>query len=84
MATRNDLVKWVYDALVTFGGGGTIIEVARHIWQQHEADLARSGDLLFTWQYDMRWAAQKLRDEGKAVTELRGGRSYWSLTSRGP
>lgn len=82
MATRNDIVEWVYDALVARGGGGTIVEVARHIWKHHESDLASSGDLLFTWQYDMRWAAQRLRDQRKAAFEKRGGQSYWSLTGR--
>ncbi|MFD0859115.1 hypothetical protein [Roseovarius aquimarinus] len=64
MADRNDLKIWVVDALKDKGGKSTIIEVARHIWENHEHELRASGDLFFKWQYDMRWAATALRKEG--------------------
>jgi hypothetical protein len=31
------------------------------------AELEQSGDLFYTWQYDICWAAQKLRDVGVLV-----------------
>ncbi len=65
MADKSDLKTWVVDALEATGGTSTIVEVARHIWDHHEQELRRSGDLFFTWQYDMRWAATALRKEGK-------------------
>ena len=43
------------------GGKGTVTAVARFIWAHHEPDLRSSGDLFYTWQYDMRWAATVLR-----------------------
>lgn len=61
MATREDLEIWLIDALTALGGRGSIIDVCKHIWMQHEADLKSSGDLFFTWQYDVRWAANRLR-----------------------
>lgn len=78
MATKYDLQPWVEEALRALGGSGTVVEVARLIWQRHEADLRSSGDLFYTWQYDMRWAAQTLRDTGRA--RLSAGRRRWELT----
>ena len=40
------------------GGSAGIVEICKHIWQFHEAEIRNSGDLLYTWQYDMRWAAK--------------------------
>lgn len=79
MATREHLQVWVIDALVALGGSGRIVQICRHIWDNHEADLRASGDLLYTWQYDVRWAGQKLRDTGR-LKPVHGSRSRpWEL-----
>ena len=57
---REDLKSCVVEALNALGGKGTIVDVAREIWQRHEAELRLSGDLFFTWQYDSRWAKKSL------------------------
>jgi hypothetical protein len=64
MATKHDLQDWVSDALRDSGGRARLVEVAKFIWSDHEAQLKVSGDLLYTWQYDMRWAANVLRRQG--------------------
>jgi len=61
MATREDMKVWVIDALKSLGGKGWPKDVAKYIWDHYEAELKRSGGLLYTWQYDVRWAAQALR-----------------------
>ena len=61
MTKRDDLQSWVVQALEQMGGAGTIVQVAEHIWEHHQNDLKSSGDLFYTWQYDMRWEATKLR-----------------------
>ncbi len=61
MATRRDLDEWVLDALAHAGGTGTIVDVCRRIWSSRRGDLEASGDLLYTWQYDIRWAIKRLR-----------------------
>ncbi|WP_294826787.1 hypothetical protein [uncultured Gilliamella sp.] len=38
--------------------------MSKYIWERYETDLKNSGDRLYTWQYDVRWAAQSLRNEG--------------------
>jgi len=64
MATKHDLQDWVQRALSRMGGRGSLTDVAKEIWRAHESDLRSSGDLFYTWQYDMRWAANRLRRQG--------------------
>ena len=61
MATKEDLKIWVIEALTAFGGSAHHITVAKHIWDNHQSELNESGDLFYEWQYQMRWAADKLR-----------------------
>lgn len=65
MATKLDLDGWVLQAVADCGGEATVTETAKAIWRLHHRDLEASGDLFFTWQYDMRWAAERLRKAGK-------------------
>lgn len=82
MATKTDLGQWILDALQESGGSATIVEVARHIWSHHEDDLRQSGSIFYTWQYDMRWSAQKLRDSG-ALRTMKGQRDgLWHSSQR--
>jgi hypothetical protein len=76
MATKADLQEWVMAALRALGGEAHLARIAEHIWLNHEADLRKSGDLFFTWQYEMRWAAQNLQKAGKLVKLTRS----WRLT----
>jgi hypothetical protein len=64
MASREDLKAWVMDALITNGGSARVPEIAKYIWEHHEAELRGSGELFYTWQYSMRWAGQLLQKEG--------------------
>lgn len=77
MMNRDQLKKAVEKAIDAHGGEATIVEVAQHIWENHEGDLKASGDLFFTWQYEMRWAAQKLRDDSKLELGRRGPKKTW-------
>jgi hypothetical protein len=79
MATREDIKSWVVQALSSNGGRATLVEVARHIWGHHETELRSSGDLFFTWQYDMRWAALTLRKLGQMKPAATGDKGMWAL-----
>ena len=79
MADKTDLVEWLAEALRANGGRASIIEVCKHVWNTHEAGLRRSGDLFFTWQYDIRWAAYRLRKEGRMKPESASPRGIWEL-----
>jgi hypothetical protein len=79
MATKHDLKEWVVEALTAHRGSAHHIEVAKHIWANHRADLEASGDLFYTWQYDVRWAADDLRREGKLMPKPKGDKGPWQL-----
>ncbi len=67
MSTTEKLKTWIMIAVSDAGSPLSVVEVAKFIWEHHEAELRESGDLFYTWQYSMRWAAQELRKEGKLV-----------------
>ena len=63
--TRDGMKVWVLDALRALGGKAFATEVAKYIWHTYETEPPSSGAMLYTWQYDARWAATVLRKEGK-------------------
>jgi hypothetical protein len=79
MRGKRDLQEWIVEALQAKGGAATQLEVAKFIWEHHSDELQAADDLFYTWQYDYRWEAQKLRDQGvlKPKYGQRGG--SWEL-----
>ena len=71
--------EWVWRALDAKGGKAQIVDVAKHIWTHHQADLTASGKMLYTWQYDMRWAATQLRQDGRMIAADECPRGVWAL-----
>ncbi|MBN1546266.1 MAG: hypothetical protein JW902_06370 [Syntrophaceae bacterium] len=81
MATKFDLRDWLVEALKSKRGkGATIVEVCKYIWQKYEKDLRASGDLFYTWQYDVRWAATELRKTGKMKSAAISPQGVWELS----
>jgi hypothetical protein len=64
MVTRVELREWIVDAIRSRGGASNVVGVAKDIWDAHEQELRDSGDRFYTWQYDIRWVAKRLRDQG--------------------
>lgn len=79
MATKHDLQDWVQDALRELGGSAPLVDVAKTIWKKRESDLRASGDLFYTWQYDMRWAANRLRRAKKMKSAEVSPVGLWEL-----
>jgi ribulose kinase len=79
MATREDLQDWLTEALTVLGGRGSIVEVCKQIWEHHESDLRASSDLFYTWQYDVRWAANRLRLSGRMKSVEQSDPHVWEL-----
>ena len=77
MPYKENLKPWVLAAIDAHGGEATVVDVAKHIWDNHEDALRGSGEGFYTWQYDMRWAAQYLRDEGFLVGAKDAPRGVW-------
>ena len=64
MAKKENLREWLIEALEANKGSASIVDVCKYIWVHYEKELRMSGDLFFTWQYDVRWAAAQLRYGG--------------------
>ena len=79
MAHREDLRKWLTEALEANNGIASIVEVCKYVWQKYENELRRSGDLFYTWQYDIRWAAAQLRKEGIIRAANLSPKGIWEL-----
>lgn len=81
MAAKADLTQWILEALEAAGGSAHHVRIAEAIWKEYEYELRTSGDLFYTWQYDLRWAAQKLRDGGRLQAAAGRGDGVWRLES---
>lgn len=81
MAKRVDLQDWVLSALRANGGSASIVQVAEYIWAHHEKELRASGELFFTWQYDMRWACTRLRERKIVLAAEVSKRGEWRLAA---
>ncbi len=79
MASRQELEAWLQSALVSIGGKGTVPRVCQEIWERHESELRNSGDLFYTWQYDVRWAANRLRRKNKMKPVEISPAGIWEL-----
>ena len=78
MGEKSELMdKWVYEALTACGGEASIVQIAKHIWENHETELRSSEELFFTWQYRMRWAGQNLVKARKIKKDKVGSRAKW-------
>ncbi len=80
MATKYDLAGWLVEALQSSGGQGSIVDLCKHVWKNHEDDLRASDDLFYTWQYDIRWAATELRKSGEIKPAHLSPTGIWELS----
>ena len=79
MAHRKDLRNWLIEALKANNGSASLIDVCKYVWENYENELRRSERLFFTWQYDIRWAANRLRKEGIMRAAKLSRRGIWEL-----
>lgn len=79
MVDEKDLKNFIIESLKEFGGKRHYIAICKWVWKNHQKRLKNSGDLFFTWQYDIRRAATDLRKEGilKQVDNYQKG--VWEL-----
>lgn len=80
MATKQDLDDWKITALAALGGSARLLSICKWVWNHHEADLRASGDLFYTWQYDICWAAHRLRKAKRLKPAELSPPGIWELT----
>lgn len=76
---KNDLPDIVETELRALGGSSTILEICKRVWSKYESELKQSGDLFYTWQYDIRWAATSLRKQGIMKGADASPKGTWEL-----
>tara|TARA_Y100000589_G_C26777714_1_gene476447 strand:- start:249 stop:506 length:258 start_codon:yes stop_codon:yes gene_type:complete len=77
---ETDILRpWVVEALTYYGGAATLIDISKHVWENHSEDLEKSGDLFYRWQYVLRWAGTTLRHEGTILPAEDSERGVWVL-----
>ena len=79
MADKYDLRDWLVEALEASGKSATIVDVCKYIWDKYEDELRASGNLFYTWQYDVRWAATDLRKTGRMKPASISPQGVWEL-----
>ncbi len=79
MKTRRDLCEWIVEALTCLNGRAQIRQVRDRIWEMHGQDLRDSGNLHFTWQDDIYWAATQLRSQGILKNAKATSKNVWEL-----
>ena len=79
MKSESLLSSWIVEALGASGRSASPLQVAKLVWARHEQDLKSAGDLLFTWQIDLRATAETMVAEGSLVSEESGD---WTLAER--
>ena len=77
--TKEYMIDWLIEALESLGGEGSVVQVCKIVWERHEQDLRQSGNVFYTWQYDIRWAATILRHEGKIKPADLSPKGVWKL-----
>ena len=79
-SNRVVMKEWVLSALKSLGWRVTIVAVAKVVWEDNWPTIEKNGDMLYTWQYDLRWAADILRREGQLRPTSRVNKGVWELS----
>lgn len=79
MTHKEDLQDWVIAALKANNRSASIITISKYIWEHYQDELKRSGNLFYTWQYDVRWAANALRKQKKIRAAELSPKGIWEL-----
>lgn len=82
MMTKRDLPEVLLTSLRELGGEATIVGICKYVWERYADELRDSGDLFYTWQYDIRWAATELRKEGLMKAAACSPSGVWQLSNQ--
>ena len=67
------------ESLKNHSGSADIVTICRYVWNRYEKELRESGDLFYTWQYNIRWAATDLRKSGAIKAADVSPKGVWEL-----
>jgi hypothetical protein len=78
---RKQITSWVTDALNDLGGSASFLDISKHVWEHKEVEIRQIENLLYEWQYELRWAAYFLRREGILKPAAESPKGVWELTA---
>ena len=61
------------------GGSASFLDISKYVWEHRESDIRAIDDLLYEWQYELRWAAYFLRRDGALRAASDSPRGIWEL-----
>jgi hypothetical protein len=76
--SKKDLQDIVKETLIILNGKSNITEISKYIWKKYNYKLLISGDIFYTWQYDIRWVGTELRKLGIMKNNCKRG--VWELS----
>ena len=79
---RRSVGDLIIKALNQNSGSADIITICRYVWNNYEMDLRQSGEFFYSWQYDIRWAATKLREENILKPAESSPKGIWELVEQ--
>ena len=80
LISRKVLSEIIIECLKKSNGRSTLLEVSKYVWDNYENELRESGKIFYTWQYDLRWAANELRKLG--IMKNSADKIYWVLVNK--
>lgn len=76
---RKMMTPWVIEALNDLGGSASFLDISKYVWEHHERHIRDIEDLLYEWQYELRWAAYFLRRDGTLKPATESPKGVWQL-----
>lgn len=61
MIRRNDLPNLLKKVLLNLGGRADMMSIFKEFYRLYGNQLSPDEELFYTWNYDIRWAATRLR-----------------------
>jgi hypothetical protein len=56
-----------------------LLEVCKYVWEHHEADITKTPNGFYKWQYEVRHAASLLRKAGVMKSAKTSPTGVWEL-----
>jgi hypothetical protein len=77
--SRKEFSPWVIAALENHSGTANIFQISKYVWDNYHHIISQDSKMLYTWQYELRWAIQNLKKELKIQHKEKSIRGTWEL-----
>lgn len=76
---RTVMATWTLEAIRHLGGKATILQMCKEVWENHSVQIVGADDFRYVWQFEVRWAADLLRRQGRLRCAKESLRWTWEL-----